>query len=298
MKKIRIIIDTMTTVTDDFIKEHNLHLLRNCLSDHAGNVYVDEKTDEQKRWVANMIETKGEFFATSYINGTIMQEAVEELLKTCDMVLYVSLGKGFSGQYSAALQVEKLFDGKFIVFDSNSVAANNEILLKWLVEYIESGNEIDKKYIEAKMQEINDTAPTLFTTPVYQGLIKAGRVPYLVAKILRISKLFPLIATEESNKKYGFFKKWESNQMKIIEGLDERFGGQKPRGKDIKNIYIVNSLLDQATIDSLIEKLHNYFEVSKDIILVRTTPLMIFSGTLLNSYGVTVQTHTMKKTKL
>ncbi|MGL4948562.1 MAG: DegV family protein [Mycoplasma sp.] len=298
MEKIRIIIDTTTTVQDDFIKKHNLYVIHNCISDENGNVYRDEKTIEQKRWVSEKIRNEGVIFTTSFINGAIMQEAVEELLKTCDKVLYVSLGKGFSGQYSSALQVEKIFDGKFVVFDSNSVCANNEILVKWLVEYVEAGNPIDKAVIEAHMDEINSMAPTLFTTPIYDGLIKNGRIPSYVAKILKISKLFPIIATEESNKKFGFFRKWEHNQIKIIEGLDSRFGTQKPRGDDIKEVYINESLLPENVLESLILQLMNYFQIPREKINVRSNPLLIFSSTLIDSYGVTILTNGIKKIKL
>ncbi|MGL4950918.1 MAG: DegV family protein [Mycoplasma sp.] len=297
MEKIKIIIDTMTTLQEDYIKKNDLLVLKNCLSDSKGNIYPDERTDEQKRIICEKVKKEGEVFTTSFINGAIMQDAAEKLLKTCDKVLYISLGKGFSGQFNVASQVEKEMNGKFIVFDTDTVAANTEILVRWLVEYIKT-NPVDKAVMEAKMRDINETAPTLFTTRFYDGLIKAGRMPSFMGKILKVSKLFPIVATEESNKKFGFFKKWETNQEKLIESMDERFGETKPRGKDIKTIYITSSLLPAETIEELKEKISKHFQVDKKIIEVRTTPLMVFCSSLDDSYGITILTNGMKRIKL
>lgn len=296
MKNIRFIIETSTTLPDEYLKANKITPMYMSISDKEGNMYVDERTDKQKAWVSTEIETKSTVFATSFINVGIMQEVVEKLLKECDCVVYVSLGKLYSGQYNSAMEVQKHFKGKFVVLHSNAISVNHEILTRWTIEYLKTA-PIDVNYIEAQYNEMNKHITTIFTTPKYDGLIKTGRVPPIVVKALKMIKLIPLIASEEVNKRYKFFRKWSEAERQVFEGVDGRFK-IAPRGTEIKELYITASILSKEYVEKLKDLASKYFHVSKDIIQVRTTPLVVFVSTLKDSFGITVYTKTLEKLKL
>lgn len=293
MKKIRFITDTSTTLTDEFIKANNIVKLPNSITD-ADKVYFDDRTDKQKEWVSEQVENQKARFSTSFVNFQVMHDAVAELLKECDLVLYVSLGKGYSGQYNSAMEVVKKFKGKFIAYQSDAIACNSEILIQWLVDYAKTNDDFDVKTIETKMYELNTHITTIFATPKYEGLCSSGRVPVAVAKIFKLVKLFPIVLSEEVNKRYLFFKKWSESQNKLIEALDKRFHSA-PKGDEVKQIIICSSLLKKDYLDSLIQKLIVHYQIAKEKISVRTTPLVVMVATLVDSVGLCIYTKTLQK---
>lgn len=295
-KKIRIIIETANSLPDDYAKANNITILPMAISDQDGNLYKDERSDEQKEWAYKAIESQEKIFTTSFINMGVMQEVVAKLLKEADLVIYVSLSKGFSGQYNSALEVEKVFNGKFVVFHSAAVCTNMEIQNRWLVDFLKN-NDFNREYIQNHLEEINRHVATVFTTPLYQGLINSGRVPQIVSKALKLIKLFPIIASEECNKKYGFIKKWVDVDKQLFKALDERFI-TPPRGEEIREMYIISSLLTMEAIAALKTSMATYYQISESQIHVRSTPLVIFVVTLKNSFGISVYTNNLERIPL
>lgn len=295
-KKIRIIIETSNSLPADYAKANNITVLPMAICDQEGNLYNDERSDKQKEWAYNAIETGEKVFTTSFINTGIMQEVVEKLLLEADLVIYISLSKGFSGQYNAALEVEKMFDGRFVVFDSGAVCTNMEIQNRWLIEYLKE-NDFNKQDIQNQIEEINRHVTTVFTTPLYQGLVNSGRIPQIVCKALKLIKLFPIIASEECNKKYGFIKKWVDVDKQLFKALDARFENP-PRGKEIREMYIISSLLTKEAIAILKTNMAEHYQINESQIFVRSTPLVIFVVTLKNSFGISIYTNNLERIPL
>lgn len=289
MKKIGFMYDSTGSVDKDFLKENDIYLIRNSINDIDGNIYIDECTDEQKAQICELMIDQKIKIKTSLVNKQIIKEAAESMLKKYEKVIYISIAPTFSGQYNNAIEVASELNGKFLVVHSNSTAIQSEIVLKWAIEYVKEHKDINQEKMQSEVIELSKHITTMFTTPNWDGLISSGRVPVVVAKTLKLAKMFPVIAAEETNQKERFYRKWTEAIPNLLDAIDKRFN-KPPRGSDIKEIYLCQSICTKDVISNILKQMANHFKIKINEIKVRTTPLCVMVTTLSHSFGMAILT--------
>ncbi len=288
MKKVGILIDSTSTFDEKEVKSQDIHLIYNSVNDDDGNVIEDICSDEQKRQICDLIAKERRTMRTSSVNSQIIQDKINELLKKYEYVVYITLAPTFSGQYNNALAAKACIGNKnVIILHSGSVAVQTEIVLNSIMKYINDGNEMDQDKMQNHIFELSKHITTILTTFHLEGLIASGRIPTPVAKLLKLAKMHPIIQGEETHKKAGLYRKWTESTKNVLEAIDNRFP-KPPRGKDIKEVYLCQSLCEPERIEELLTKIAEHFQIDKKIIKVRVTPLLVLSATLKDSFGVTV----------
>ncbi len=290
MEKLAILIDSTSTFDQSEIKKNGIHLIYNSINDDEGNIIEDICSDEQKRQLCELITKEHKAIKTSSINSQLLQEKFLELQKKYDQVIYLTLAPSFSSQYNNALLAKAAIGSKdVIVLHSQSVAAQTEIILEWLLNYVKTHKEFNQEAMQKEIAEVAKHITTILTTFHLEGLITSGRIPTSVAKLLKLAKMFPLIQGEETHKKAGLYRKWSESTKNVLEAIDNRFP-QPPRGNKIKEIILCQTLCEPERIKELVAKIAEHFEVKETIIKVRITPLLVLTACLKDSFGVTVYT--------
>lgn len=291
MNKISILIDSTSTIENQYLEKNHIQVIANSVNDNDGNVYEDDCTDEQKLKIAKKIEDDV-VMKTSLINEQKIYEKIQELLKKNEQVIFLCIGPGFSGQYNNALNVQqKIGTDRLLVLHTNSTACQSEMVLHWLVQKISDKQfEWNQNILQNEILELSNHITTMFTTNIYKGFINAGRVPSIVAKTLKLTKTFPVIQAEDTNTRERFFRKWNHAIENILDAIDKRFN-KPPRGKDIKELYLCQSLCKKEIINDILEKMANHFKFNINEIKIRTTPLCVLMTTCLNSFGMAIWTN-------
>ncbi len=290
MEKIAILIDSTSTFDQNEIDKKGIHLIYNSVNDDDGNIIDDICSNEQKRQLCELITNEHRPIKTSSINSQLLQEKFLELQKKYDKVVYLTLAPSFSSQYNNAILAKAAIGSKdVIVLHSQSVAAQTEIILEWLLDYVKTHKEFNQELMQKEIAEVAKHITTILTTFHLEGLITSGRIPTSVAKLLKLAKMFPLIQGEETHKKAGLYRKWSESAKNVFEAIDNRFP-EPPRAKHIKEIILCHTLCDDARIKELTEKICEYFQVEESIIKVRVTPLLVATACLKDSFGVTIYT--------
>jgi fatty acid-binding protein DegV len=155
-------------------------------------------------------------------------EKVEDMLKTYDKVIFVSVSHLLSGQYNNATMLLSEFPDKFFMFKSNKAVYENELVYKKLAECVESG--MDAQEAIDKTMEIMDYSITIFSTLENDGLAKSGRTSKAMVKAMSLFKIKPIVEQYGKNHFAGMATSLKGALKKMAEYAKKRFNVKSFKG--------------------------------------------------------------------
>lgn len=284
-KKIKIIVDSSCTINEENCKKYDVLKLPYKINDVEGNLIEDDFDLKQLEVIMTKIDN-GSIYKTSLLSNGILENHIIEILKKYDAVIYITSSVDFTGQYKSAIELMKTFKDKCFVINSHGAAAIIEEAIYEIKKNIDK-DEISIEEFDKVIRDINSRTITYFAAKNINGLLHSGRIPLPVAKMLKFSKVIPIIKTEEKNKPAGFTKKWNESIDKIIKYIDNNYP-VKLNKDNIEKIYILNVLTSKDDLLKMKEKISEYYEFNINKIEIRSVPLPIAVYTLRESYAITM----------
>lgn len=285
-KKVKFIVDSSCSIPPAIAKQLGVDVLPYSINDLDGNIIIDEFTYDQKEKIASDLEKKI-VYKTSLYAASKIEDLCTEYINTYDYVVYICSSTHFTGQYSATEYLNKKMLNKVFIINSNSAAAIIEEIFYELQILFKEQKEININIINDLVNKINNQSTTLFIAKSIDGLISSGRIPYPLIKILKITKVFPIIKTEEKNKPVTVTKNYDNSHIKLISIIENLFSNKLDKD-NIKRIYILGSLLSKEKIQEIKTYICDKFKIISDLVLIRDVPLPIMVYTFRNSFGITV----------
>lgn len=295
MKKFKIIIDSMSTVANDFVKEFDLFVVPYTISDLDGKLIKDDFSANQKDKICSLIESNNDQ-KTSFVPGPLLEEYFQPFLKTYERVIYISAAPGFTGQFEASKSLMDKYQNLWI-FNSNAIASTIESQVREITQLLSKNKNVAYEEIEKLIFDISERSIILFSPKDVSGLLKSGRAPKILVKILKLTKTYPVILCEEKNKSTSVLtRKWDEIWNKITEVAKKSFSG-KLDGETIKFLYLYNSLLTQEELKAIQKKIAKIFNIASEQIKIRLTPMPILVHVLRHSVGIGITTINVYKHK-
>ena len=201
-KKIAFTVDSSCDVPKGFMQENDITVfpITNILGD---NVYRDGVDITAKELLDKVTET-GIMPKTSALPVIEYEEKFEELLKTYDEVIHLSISSCASSSYQNSNIASKKFNGKVYAIDTKLLSGGIGLLLNKMVKMREDG--LSMQEIVKNVEELRDKVVLSFVVDTMDFLYKGGRcssLAYVGAKILKIHpEIISIDGQLKSGKKY------------------------------------------------------------------------------------------------
>ena len=192
--KFKIIVDSSSNLTNDYLKDSNILFESVPLSIRLGNKdYVDDENLNIKEFMNDLSSFKGKTSHSSCPTASAYLSA----LTGADYYFIVTFSKKLSGSYNVAHLAISQFDKPDNVFliDSKAVAGSMILIVDKLVELINSNMEFNE--IKEKILEYRNSLKLLFILDSFDNLIRNGRMSKAVAFIATLMKIKPLCYADD-----------------------------------------------------------------------------------------------------
>ena len=256
MNKIKIIADSTCDVSKEFLEKHDIDILPLHVLIH-GEEYLDL---EEIKWneLIEKIEKYNELPKTSAVNVDTYTEVFKKYTDLGYDVIFVSIGKHFSSNYSNALTAKEAFDNVYVINSDNLSSAIGLILLK-IIKFREEGlpaSEIFTRIEELKTRVITETALKTMNYLYKGGRCSGGK--YLVGTLL---KLYPIVRITD-----GEIKVHKIGKLRFKNALDlvaQDFRKEVEAGNVDEDYIIVSNVGNPEAEAYLVEKVSKFFDKDK-----------------------------------
>lgn len=231
MSKIKIIIDSAATLTEDIIKSNNIGVvyLKVIWPEENINGHIKGRDLFQKMREAK-VNTGPK---TSQPSVGDFKKAFEEALKTHDEVVCITISTGLSGTYNSAIQAIKFLSqdkqDKIAVIDSLNVDGGEGLLALEVVKLVQKGLSADE--IASTLEEIkkNVFIVGFFGDP--EWIERNGRLSKTGANLVRrVEKIGirPLLTLKDGKIKVTSLKfKAKDKAESLLKELKDKIGDKK-----------------------------------------------------------------------
>ncbi|CAC13939.1 conserved hypothetical protein [Mycoplasmopsis pulmonis] len=222
MKKLGIIIDSFTSITEDEFKklEDFYFLPLQLILD--GTSYEDNPSNDRQKLFDKIIQASD--IKTSLPISSTIEKAVNESSQKYNDVLVLPIASFLSGTISV-INVYAQKHKNVHIFDNHFVANTIvEIGLQAKKMYEQENKSI--KEIITWLEEINTKTITFLSLKTLDYLVKGGRISGVKKFILTKLKLFPIIQSYTNNSIAGLKRTFKSSLEKIYNKLAEFIGGE------------------------------------------------------------------------
>ncbi|MGL5246333.1 MAG: DegV family protein [Mycoplasmoidaceae bacterium] len=285
MKKIALVVDGSSTLTEDEIKKNNITRITFKITENDTKSYNDlpeeisyEKIDEHHK-SNNLLKTSCSAL------GEVMS-VIDKLLLTNDFVLIFTINKTLSSQYDSikSLEKEDEYKGKIHVVDTRAQCYGLEYILLESKKMVDSGKSVEEviKFAE----EESDYIHTSFVSESSKPATASGRMSKLIiGKILDKAKLVPILNMNDKISLNTIAKKYNKALEKMVEKMLDSINES---GGKVKFISVFSSMFSEDKREFLLEEIVKQFKINKKEIIMRKVPLIIFCNTGKNSFGFAV----------
>lgn len=292
-KKILLLTDSSTTMSSEDAVKYDVKILPLAIYRNDGKEFINELQEVTPESLLKMYD-EGYKFTTSCTPQLMMEENIKEWLETYDYIIALPISSKWSSQYShlKALSNEPFFKNKLYVADILEYGFAIENLC------IDLRKMIDEKGIDNPLKLLdyanNYHRKTIcfFACKTLDGLVASGRVPKVVAKLFKLTKIYPLIRVEAENHLEKIVKNWNEIPNKMIKATVKTFGTLT--AKDIKAICVLTAGNSQEYINEFKESLAKELKLPVEKIQVRWAPNIFINIVLKDSIGVHVITNKNK----
>ena len=288
MSKFHIVIDSMSTISDELLKNKAITVIPYTINDIKGNLTKDEFSPQQSDKVLKEIENNN-LQKTSFVPGAVLEELFKPMCSKYNTVIYLCATEGYTGQFRSAQTLMSKLKNLWVI-DSRSIASTIESLVYEIIEYVDKNKDATYDDIQELAIKVANRSSIVFAPKDLSGMIHSGRAPAILVKIMKMAKAHPLIKCEEKNKPTGVItRKWDEIWDKILDTINKLFDGQL-QGNDIKHVYLYNSLIDKLEIKRAKEKIAKFFDIDINKIQIRLTPLPVLVYALRYAVGIGITT--------
>ena len=285
-KKIKLFVDSSSTIDDIFFKNNDIGIIPLSLSDSNEKVYDDAPESLSKDDLIKKMDL-GLNFKTSSTPFGKLSLAIEEALETHDEVIFLPISSGLSSQYSQSKLIENDFPNRFFIVKSETAAYGNEFIAKNIVEYIKQG--LSSKEIVKKAEDLNMYVNSYFSCENVTSLISGGRITKGILKIIQILKFKPIILFDNKNQSAGWGRNYKDIIKKIINLIKKDYS-EPLTSQNIDSICLYVSGYEKEKKEFLLDYISEYLNYPKKKIITRWVPNIILSHARKGAYGITICT--------
>ena len=298
MKKILLLTDISSTLDESIAKELDVCILPLAIFDENGKKYIDKNLSLTSEDILKYQE-QGKKLSTSCTPQLILEEVIKEKLNNYDYIISLPISSKWSSEYShlKALSDSNEFKDKLYVANTLDFGYNIEILCRELRNKINSGCDNIKELIKYAENFHNYTL-SFFVCKQLKGLVESGRVPTVVAKLFKLTKIYPIIKVDQENHFGGIIKKWDEAIPECLKLLIKNFDNNLS-GLDIRNITILNVDCDLKYLQTIKTIISKTLKISEEKIDVRESPRIFVHIVSRGAIGLQVVANKKKhKSKL
>lgn len=195
----------------------------------------------------------GKSVRTAAVNTFEYREFFEKQLKTCDQLVHVCLGSGFSSCYSDALEASRE-TGKVFVVDSRNLSTGSGLLVLEGLRMIREGEE-DGKAIAETLQAKTGLINGSFVLRTVDYLRRGGRCTGLEALGAKMLHIRPSIVVQDGKMRPGekYRGRYEHYLKHYIEDLLEN-----DSNIDFQRVFVVHSPSEDGLARFAIDTVKSY----------------------------------------
>ena len=256
-KKIAFTVDSSCDVPQGFIEQNNIIVfpITNILGE---NVYRDGVDITASELLQKVKET-GIMPKTSALPVVEYEEKFEELLKTHDEVIHLSISSKASSSFQNSEIASKKFNGKVYAIDTKLLSGGIGLVLNQMVKMREQG--LSAKEIVEKVEVLRDKTVLSFVVDTMDYLYKGGRCSSLAYAGAKLLKIHPVIVMVDGQLKSG--QKYMGSVTKCYKKYIEDLAKAYPE-YDNSVCYLTHSPIEKeyvAEIRAKVEECFNFDEI-------------------------------------
>ncbi|PAK21179.1 hypothetical protein CJJ23_03500 [Mycoplasmopsis agassizii] len=219
MKKLGIILDSFSTLTDEEANQFDYGMLK--LNYELDGILHEDIIKVHNKETRNAFED-AKIIRTSLPNLTKIEETIKDKAQKYDEVLVLPIPSNLSGTFNAASQVAKNYKN-VTVFDHNFSCGAIIAIAKEAQRLYESGMALAE--ILKKVKKLSDQTFTLVGLESLDYIAKGGRLQKIPPAVLKLIKIKPILEFKEKNSFKGF--KFTSSNMvtKMFSIIEKQIGG-------------------------------------------------------------------------
>ena len=250
MNKYGIVVDSTVYLSEEIIKTHDIQVV-------SLKVTIDEETYDEKDLTREMIVARrkqGAKFQTSAPAPGAFLTTYETMLKQYEHVFVIGLSKELSGTFQSSVLGKNMMDNpkKVTIFDTNSSAYGNELLVHRLIALIKEGQSVSK--IEEFMKMYIEHETLMFTCENLFSLVSGGRLSGARAMIGTVLRVKPIIEMQEG--KLNHIKS-ERTYNKVFDLMKERIDATTKGHKKV--FFYITHTNSQKSGDMLVEYIESEY---------------------------------------
>ncbi|MBM0867861.1 fatty acid kinase fatty acid binding subunit [Staphylococcus auricularis] len=187
MTKFKIVTDSTSDLSHDYLEEHDIHVIPLNLT-IDGKSYEDQVDITSKAFI-EMIEASADVKTSQPAIGKFI-ELYDKLGEDGSHIISIHLTSGLSGTYQTAVQASQMTDSNVTVFDSKSISFGLGYQIQHIVQWIEEGHDIET--ITAKLADLHKNIKVFVVIGQLQQLIKGGCIGKAKGFIGNMMKINPI----------------------------------------------------------------------------------------------------------
>ncbi|MDE5651769.1 MAG: DegV family protein [Ureaplasma sp.] len=299
-KKILILVDSSTTLTDKIAKENEIIILplavykNNEKDNKPDTAYLYESLEMTNEDFLKMSES-GYKFKTGATPIGIVEEVLDEQFKKYDQIISLCISQKWSSQYEHLenLSTQTKYKDKLFVIDTKEFGYNAEYLALELRKRINSGIYTMDELLEFA-SSFNKYVTSFFLCRSFDGLVNSGRIPKIIARLLKFAKIYPIIKVDDGeNKLEGMIKNTIDSNNKIIKSIYKSFDNKLNKNNILK-IGILTACNSDEYINEVKQDIIKAFDISEDLIEIRPAPTIFINIVMRNAICISVITNKTK----
>lgn len=187
---IRIVIDSTSDVTQEFIEKHNLSMVPLTVN-FDGELFLDKVEITSKDFFQRLIQSE-KLPTTSQVSPGDFSEVFKKILDEGDEVLGIFLAPELSGTPgSAKIAKDMIESDKIHIIDTRSVTLGSFAVIKKAVDLVEEGKSVEE--IIKIIENCRDKVEAIAIVDTLKYLEKGGRLSKNQAIIGSILNIKPVI---------------------------------------------------------------------------------------------------------
>ena len=248
IKKVAIVTDSTGCLTDDLLKEYNIHT--NYLNIIFGTSSYQEFKEISSAKFIELMNAQEELPTTSQPAPGVTMDLYESLLANgYDEIIHITISSGLSGTYQAALTAaSNVKEGSIHVFDSKTVIFPQGAMAIAAAKLANSGHSVHE--ILTRLEEIKHENFILGAVKNLDNLKKGGRLSNLQAYFGNLLNVKPIISMTEVGKLEAI-EKVRTFKKALAHLIDETINANLDESYELSIMHLENTSDAMTVLNAL-----------------------------------------------